>query len=608
MTRRHTYLLRSGVRTWPLFAALACLLGWGIAMPAWSAPLLGLNKGRIDIRVDGVPDAMADNVRSYLTLSRYVTRDDLTDPQVRRLADRAVDEAADALRPFGYYAPTIRSRTSWDDPRWIVRLKITPGEPVTMKTVDVEIVGAGASDKSLTSLRTTTPLQPGARLDHTSYEELKASLLRTARDRGFLDATLTRRELIVNPTDLTADARITLDTGGRYEFGALQLEQGVIDDDLLRAYIRFAPGQPYSPDQLNATQYALEDSNFFSTVVVTPGERDKATLTVPVHVHVEQIKRHRYAVNAGYGTDTGIRGQFTWDNRLINKRGHRSRVELTASEIRYEAIARYAIPIGDPSLEKLEFTLGYTDEEIGDLQSERVELTGGLTQVFGKWQQVMFLRLNDERTTYPDGSSDQALLLIPGISYASLPPNFLTGWVRDAAYYVELSGSPATLGSDASYLRFYGRAERVWPITGPWYVRGRAEFGTSWVDDFSELPASQRFFAGGDRSVRGFGLNELSPPLPPGDPRSTSSGQGTGGEHKVVASVEFERDFPRNFRGAVFFDTGNAFNDWSTPLEYSVGLGVRWKLPMLMIGVDIAQALSESGKNPRFHLNITQVL
>jgi len=608
MKRRHTYLLRSGVRSWPLFAVLACLLGWGIAVPAWSAPLLGLNKGRIDIRVDGVPDAMADNVRSYLTLSRYVMRDDLTDPQVRRLADRAVDEAADALRPFGYYAPTIRSRTSWDDPRWIVRLKITPGEPVTMKTVDVEIVGAGASDKSLTSLRTTTPLQPGARLDHTSYEALKASLLRTARDRGFLDATLTRRELIVNPTDLTADARITLDTGGRYEFGALQLEQGVIDDDLLRAYIRFAPGQPYSPDQLNATQYALEDSNFFSTVVVTPGERDQATLTVPVHVHVEQIKRHRYAVNAGYGTDTGIRGQFAWDNRLINKRGHRSRVELTASEIRYEAIARYAIPIGDPSLEKLEFTLGYTDEEIGDLQSERVELTGGLTQVFGKWQQVMFLRLNDERTTYPDGSSDQALLLIPGISYASLPPNFLTGWVRDAAYYVELSGSPETIGSDASYLRFYGRAERVWPITGPWYVRGRAEFGTSWVDDFSELPASQRFFAGGDRSVRGFGLNELSPPLPPGDPRSTSRGQGTGGEHKVVASVEFERDFPRNFRGAVFFDTGNAFNDWSTPLEYSAGLGVRWKLPMLMIGVDIAQALSESGKNPRFHLNITQVL
>jgi translocation and assembly module TamA len=582
---------------------LACALVWsGTALAA--AP-----KERIEIKIDGVPDDMAANVRSYLTLSRYVTRDDLTDPQVRRLADRAVDEAADALRPFGFYAPTIRSRTSRDDPKWIVRLKIVPGEPVRMNEVDVEIIGAGAVDKSLLQVVAETTLKPGSRLDHASYEALKASLMRTARDRGFLDATLTRRELIVNPTDLTADARITLETGGRYEFGALELDQEIIQDDLMRAYLRFSPGQPFSPEALNSTQFALEDSNYFSSVVVTPGERDRINLTVPVKIHVEPIKRNRYAVNAGYGTDTGIRGQFTWDNRLVNTNGHRSRVELTASEIRYESLVRYVIPVGDPSLEKLEFSLAYVDEDIGDLRSQRTELTGGLTQVFGRWQQVMFLKLNDERTIYPDGSSDDALLLIPGISYASLPPNFLTGWVRDAAYYVELSGSPATLGSDSSYLRFYGRAERVWPIHGPWYFRGRAELGTSWVDDFSELPASQRFFAGGDRSVRGFALNSLSPPLPASETKAgASSGQGGGGEHKVVASIEFERDFRRNIRGAVFFDTGNAFNDWSAPLEYSVGVGVRWRLPMLMIGFDVAQALSQPDLKPRLHLNITQVL
>jgi translocation and assembly module TamA len=591
------------------FTGIVALVGaLAASATTWAVPLLGGNKDRVEIRIDGVPNDVADNVRSYLTLSRYVTREDLTDPQVRRLADRAVDEAADALRPFGYYAPTIRSRTSRDEPRWIVRLNIKPGQPVTMKTVDVQVVGPGAQDKPLSRLRTTSALQPGSRLDHQAYESLKGSLLRTARDRGYLDATLTRRELIVNPVDLTADARITLETGGRYEFGALEFDQDIIEDELLRAYVRFAPGQPYSPDKVNGTQYALEDSNYFSSVVVAAGDRDATNLTVPVKIHVEQNKRNRYAVNAGYGTDTGVRGQFTWDNRLINTRGHRSRVELTASEIRYEALARYVIPVGDPSLEKLEFSLGYVDEDIGDLTSERVELTGGLTQVFGRWQQVMFLRLNDEVTGYPDGSSDDALLLIPGISYASLPPNFLTGWVRDAAYYVELSGSPATLGSDSSYLRFYSRAERVWSITGPWHVRGRVEFGTSWVDDFSELPASQRFFAGGDRSVRGFGLNELSPPLAEDDPRSTGSGQGGGGEHKVVGSIEIERDFAMNIRGAVFFDTGNAFNDWSTPLEYSVGMGVRWKLPMLMIGVDVAQALSQDNMKPRFHLNITQVL
>jgi translocation and assembly module TamA len=189
-----------------------------------------------------------------------------------------------------------------------------------------------------------------------------------------------------------------------------------------------------------------------------------------------------------------------------------------------------------------------------------------------------------------------------------MPPNFLTGWVRDAAYYFELSGSPETLGSDASYLRFYTRAERVWSIAGPWYVRLRGEFGTSRVNEFSQLPASQRFFAGGDRSVRGFALDELSPASSQSGQPGANPAASSGGEHKIVASVELERDFPHNLRGAVFYDTGNAFNDWSTPLEYSVGIGIRWRLPMLLIGLDVAQALSESGRSPRVHLNITQVL
>ena len=565
-------------------------------------------KERIDVRIDGVPREMADNVRAYLTLSRYLEREDLTDPQVRRLADRAVDEAADALRPFGYYKPIIRSRTSRDEPNWIVRLRIQPGEPVLMRDVDVRIEGPGAADHTLAAVPKATPLKTGTRLDHTAYEALKTSLMRTARDRGYLDATLTRRELIVNPTDLKADARLTLETGGRYEFGDIEVEQDSINDDLLQAYLRFDKGQPYSPTLINNTQFALEDSYYFSSVTVSPGERDPNTLTVPVNIKTERVKKHHYSVSGGYGTDTGVRGQFTWDNRLVNRRGHRMRTELTASQLRSEAITRYVIPVGDPSLEKLEFSGAYVDEIIGDLDSERFELIGGLTQVLGRWQQVVFLKLGQERTGFPDGTSDDALYLIPGISYASLPPNFLTGWVRDAAYFAELSGSPQSLGSDASYVRFYARAERVWPIKdGPYYLRTRGELGTSWITEFSELPASQRFFAGGDRSVRGFATNSLSPPLEDGTP-TTGQEKSGGGEHKIVASLELERDFRSNFRGAVFADIGNAFNDWDTPLEYSIGIGIRWKLPMLMIGLDVAQALSESGLKPRVHLNMTQVL
>ena len=78
----------------------------------------------------------------------------------------------------------------------------------------------------------------------------------------------------------------------------------------------------------------------------------------------------------------------------------------------------------------------------------------------GSWQRVLFLKVNQETVIFADGTDQTDLLLIPGVSYSSLPPNFLTGWVRDAAYYVELTGSPQTLGSDASYLRFVGRARK----------------------------------------------------------------------------------------------------------------------------------------------------
>jgi translocation and assembly module TamA len=591
-----------------------CVLLLRRAMAWWGVLLLVMvatgadAADRIEIDIQGVDREIADNVRGFLTLARYTERDDLTDAQVRRLADRAVDEATDGLRPFGYYEPIIRSRTSRDDPRWIVRLKIQPGEPVRMDQVQVQLQGAGSSEPALLALAPASVLQPGKRLDHAAYDRLRADLLRTALELGYLDARLTRRELLVDPPNRTASAFLELDTGGRYSFGAVTVRQDVLDPELLQRFVRFQPGVPFSNARIRNTQFALEDSNFFSTVRITAGERDPATLTVPITIEAEPIKRDRYSVSLGYGTDTDVRGRFAWDNRRINARGHRSRVELTASSVLQEAIARYIVPVGDPALEKLEFSVGYINEELGDLDSERIELTGGLTQVLGRWQRVLFLQLKEETTGFPDGTENTDLLLIPGISYSSLPPNFLTGWARDSAYYFELSGSPSTLGSDASYLRFYMRGERIWPIGGPWHVRLRGEFGTSWVDEFSELPASQRFFAGGDRSVRGFALDELSPPADPDDSSSPGSNQRVGGEHKIVGSVELERDLPRNFRVAVFYDTGNAFNDWSTPLEYSVGIGVRWRLPMLLIGVDVAQPLSESDRRPRLHLNITQVL
>ncbi len=560
----------------------------------------------IRIVIEGVDRALADNVRSYLSLTRYAERTDLTDTQVRRLADRAVDEAADALRPFGYYDPQVRSRTVRDDATWIVRLRIKPGEPVLLGDVAIEVTGAGSEDGNLAQVIDASTVRSGARLDHPAWEKLKTDLLRTAIENGYLDAKLVTHVLEVDPPRRVADARLTLETGGLYRFGKVTIEQDAINPEFLQGFVRFTEGKPFSGALVRSTQFALEDSYYFSSVTITPGERDPATLTVPITIHADRIKRDRYAASVGFGTDTGPRGQFTWDRRLVNDAGHRWRLQTTLSQVLQDVTFSYIIPVGDPALEKVEISTGYINQQLGGLDSERYELIVGLTQSLGQWQRVLFAQVNQEITRFPGNEDTRSLLLIPGISFATQPPNFLTGWVRDQAYYFELSGSPATLGSDASYLRFYARGERVWPIQGPWFLRLRGELGTSWVDDFSELPGSQRFFAGGDRSVRGFALDSLSPKDPNAPPGSGN--KGIGGRHKLVGSIEIERDLPRDLRGAVFFDTGNAFDDWNTPLEYSVGVGIRLRLPMLLIGIDVAQALSEPDKKPRLHLNITQVL
>ena len=69
----------------------------------------------------------------------------------------------------------------------------------------------------------------------------------------------------------------------------------------------------------------------------------------------------------------------------------------------------------------------------------------------------------------------------------------------------------------------------------------------------------------------------------------------------------------RRFAVAVFADAGNAFDSFDDPLMYSVGIGVRLRLPVVSVGIDVAQALttpagSTDRPGPRLHLNFSPKL
>ena len=101
-----------------------------------------------------------------------------------------------------------------------------------------------------------------------------------------------------------------------------------------------------------------------------------------------------------------------------------------------------------------------------------------------------------------------------------------------------------------------------------------------------QIPASERFFAGGDTTVRGFSLDRLGS----ADTISTE-GFPLGGNSVVILNAEIRVNFTKNIQGVTFVDGGNVFKnavDLSlTDLRGAYGLGGRYKSPIGPIRVDV---------------------
>lgn len=106
-----------------------------------------------------------------------------------------------------------------------------------------------------------------------------------------------------------------------------------------------------------------------------------------------------------------------------------------------------------------------------------------------------------------------------------------------------------------------------------------------------ELPASERFFAGGDTTVRGFTLDRLGT-------EETLDPQGfpQGGNSMAIFNLETRAPYWKNLQFVWFVDAGNVFrraNDIRlTDLRVSSGVGFRYRSPIGPLRVDWGWKLS----------------
>ena len=112
-----------------------------------------------------------------------------------------------------------------------------------------------------------------------------------------------------------------------------------------------------------------------------------------------------------------------------------------------------------------------------------------------------------------------------------------------------------------------------------------------------ELPASERFFAGGDTTVRGFALDQLGTP-----DVIDANGFPVGGNALVIFNAELRVPLVRSFGVVGFIDSGNVFKRTTDidlgQLRSAAGFGVRFQSPIGPIRVDLASRSTARTSRP----------
>lgn len=568
-----------------------------------SAPALA----GIDVRIRGLGSDESDNAYAQLRLLDYAKRVDASkapdrleyDPlEVQRLFKEGEDEIRRALQPFGWYNPVITSRLEGEAPDWTATYDVVAGPETDLTAIDIQLGGEGKDYAALQRVVARPRLQAGQRLKHPDYEALKDRLMQAAVAGGYLDAQFTTRELRVDVENNTAEVHLTLDTGPRWYFGAVTIQQdGRLRDAMLRRYIKIVPGEPFDSSKVLATQFALSDLDYFQLVEVEP-QKGKAgpDRRIPVVVHTSSKRPRVYKFGAGYGTDTGPRALAGVEFRRLNQDGHKLRLTLQPSQNISTAIAEYRIPYGTVPGDSISLTAQGLKQDFQGVHENLWSLGGAYNRQDGDWQKRWYLTYTNDAYNLQNEAGESSKLLTPGLSISTTQVNDPIYPRRGWFLYFDVHGGTTVALSDTDFIEGLLRLRGVYPLGPGLRLLGRLEEGTLFVSGFDHLPPSQRFFAGGDESVRGYSYHSLAP--------RDAQGNLVGGKYLTTGSVELDWDVYKSYGLALFADAGGADNVPQVQLHYGAGIGFRYRLPFGAVAIDLAHPFDTGAEAVRLHLGV----
>ena len=431
--------------------------------------------------------------------------------------------------------------------------------------------------------------QKGQRLDHAVYERSKAAIHASLFSVGYLDAELVTHRVEVERAANTAKIELEWKPGPRYRFADTDFEGGQFSDEFMQRFIPWDVGDYYSQDKLLELQQRLFDANYFAISQVQPDTDKAADGKVPIAVTLAPAKRTVYTAGVFIGTDTGVGVRGGIERRWVNLRGHKLKFETILAQRLKTLSTLYQIPLPGPDNHSLNFGITYRDENTKTSESKTLRLAANDSKVWHGWTRTIGLQFltGDFKVADEKGSTT---LLYPEISLTKKRADDFNfprkGWSLTLAARAGQKG----LLSDTSFAQITADAKWIHGLGDNSRFIARGSAGYTQVGDFDKLPPELRFFAGGDRSIRGYTFQTIGP-------RRLTDGNTEpkviGGDRLLVGSAEYEYYFTPTWGAAAFVDAGDAFSGNDFNLKVGAGFGVRWRSPVGLVRVDLGTPIGD---------------
>jgi translocation and assembly module TamA len=530
--------------------------------------------------------------------------------EARRRAEGAAEDAMAALRSEGYYAAIAEPVVGeGDTPAASVR--ITAGPRFTLAPPRIEWVGAAPDADTVTGAEGALALKAGAPGRAADVVAAEGRAVAAVQKRGYADVKAAPREVVVDHDTRTVQPTYRLAAGALSRLDGIKLTtNGRTGLDWLRRLAPWKTGELYDPKDVAELERRLLDTGVYDSVTV--GLAPTTQLTPdglrPVVVSLAERKRRTLSLGASYGTTEGPGGDVMWTTYGTLGRADTLSVFARASKLDSRtgvdlSLPHWLMPDQTLSTEVAAYkqtTDAYDSTGFGGHADAQRHFTKTSYLTLGV--SVDFARTNELKpgtlTSLGRDVATFGTLAELALDRSNDPLNPTSGWrVSGRAEPTLLAGQ-----GTVPYLKVSGQASAYWPFGAQAQtvlaVRGR--LGSILNGTVSDIPAPQRFFAGGGGSVRGFAYQAVGPRLPDNSPQ--------GGLSLGEASVELRRQLTQKWGLVAFVDAGSvgdhAILDFQE-LGVGAGLGVRYNLGFGPIRVDLATPVAGRHGGPPVQIYVS---